>query len=210
VPSFKKHQRKIGEAFLPDSRERLRQVSAIAEALVQAGYRQIGMDHFALPNDQMAQMHRAGTLRRNFQGYTTDASDTLIGFGASAIGKLAQGFVQNEPTIPGYCDRIRGGELATARGYALTADDRLRADIIERLMCDMKVDLTAVCDRHGAKSETLLRSASRLRALADDGIVELDGSLIRIADDAHYLVRSVASTFDSYLATKPRSHSRAV
>ena len=82
-----------------------------------------------------------GKLHRNFQGYTTDTSDVLIGFGATAIGRLAQGYVQNEIAIRQYCERVVQGGLATTKGYALTTDDRLRADIIERLMCDFRVDL---------------------------------------------------------------------
>jgi oxygen-independent coproporphyrinogen-3 oxidase len=96
VPTFKKHQRKIRDASLPDSLERLDQSDAIANALKEAGYLQIGLDHFALPDDAMAVALRDGKLRRNFQGYTTDASNILLGFGASAIGHLPQGYVQNE------------------------------------------------------------------------------------------------------------------
>src|SRR5690606_5715087 len=95
VPAFKKHQRMIDESALPDGAERNAQAAAIAETLIRAGYEQIGLDHFALPGDELVRAARAGILRRNFQGYTTDACDTLIGLGASAIGRTAQGYVQN-------------------------------------------------------------------------------------------------------------------
>ena len=122
VPSFKKHQRKIKDAWLPDSLARHEQASAIADALVEAGYVQIGLDHFALPGDPMARALKAGTLRRNFQGYTTDQSSVLLGFGASAIGRLPQGFVQNEVAIPAYARSDRAG--AARHRERLSADRR--------------------------------------------------------------------------------------
>jgi oxygen-independent coproporphyrinogen-3 oxidase len=210
VPAFKKHQRKIDEAILPDSPERHDQACAIADALRAAGYVQVGLDHFALPGDAMAIAFREGRLRRNFQGYTTDASDVLIGFGASAIGYLPQGYVQNEVQIPAYQAVIAGGRLATVKGYALTDDDRLRADIIERIMCDYGVDLGVVCARHGSAAEAVLNSAPRLRELISDGIVELDGASLAVTEQSRFLVRSVAAAFDAHLDASKQLHSRAV
>ncbi|WP_230531492.1 oxygen-independent coproporphyrinogen III oxidase [Microvirga roseola] len=210
VPSFKKHQRKIDEAMLPDGAARYEQAEAIAEALVAAGYWRIGLDHYALPEDSMVQAQVGGSLHRNFQGYTTDPSDVLIGFGASAIGRLTQGYAQNEVVLGRYAERILQGELATAKGYALTADDRLRADLIERVMCDFRVDLMQVCGRHGVAPESILQSIPRLRMLESDGIIRLDGSVLSVSDDTRFLVRSVASLFDAYLGQSGRTHSRAV
>jgi oxygen-independent coproporphyrinogen-3 oxidase len=208
VPSFKKHQRKIDEAALPDGAARYVQAEAIAEILSGAGYRRIGLDHYALPEDSMAQA--MGSLHRNFQGYTTDPSDLLIGFGASAIGRLPQGYVQNE-VVPGrYAERILRGELATAKGYALTADDRLRADLIERVMCDFQVDVGQICRRHDAAAEAILQAIPKLRALQDDGIIHLEDNVLSVREDARFLVRSVASAFDAYLGASGRTHSRAV
>ncbi|MCP8938025.1 oxygen-independent coproporphyrinogen III oxidase [Alsobacter sp. SYSU M60028] len=210
VPSFKKHQRKISEADLPDTAERHAQAEAIAAALVAAGYRRIGLDHYALPEDAMVKAQEAGELHRNFQGYTTDPADTLIGFGASSIGKLPQGYVQNEVQLPRYAERVAAGELPVAKGYRLTADDRLRADIIERLMCDFAVDLDEVCARHGASAAALLAATPRLAALRDDGVVGLDGARLTVTDARRFLVRTVASCFDAYLGASGRTHSRAV
>jgi oxygen-independent coproporphyrinogen-3 oxidase len=210
IPTFKKHQRKIDEAALPDGAARYEQAEAIAEALVEAGYRRIGLDHYALPDDSMVQAQVDGVLHRNFQGYTTDPSDVLLGFGASAIGRLTHGYAQNEVVLGRYAERISRGELATAKGYALTADDRLRADLIERVMCDFKVDVAEVCGRHGVAPETILRSIPRLRMLEGDGIVRLDGSMLSMNDESRFLVRSVASAFDAYLGQSGRTHSRAV
>ena len=210
VPAFKKHQRKIDDAALPDSLARHRQSEAIAAALQAAGYVRIGLDHFALPDDGMAAAFREGRLRRNFQGYTTDESNVLLGFGASAIGRLPQGYVQNEVGTRAYEQAIASDRLATVKGYALTADDRLRAEIIERIMCDFSIDLAPVCTRHGLSAETMLRSSSRLRDLISDGIVELDGTSLAVADDSRFLVRSVAAAFDAHLDGSKQLHSRAV
>ena len=210
IPTFKKHQRKIDEAALPDGAARFEQAEAIAEALVRAGYCRIGLDHYALPEDSMVQAQVDGVLHRNFQGYTTDPSDVLIGFGASAIGRLTQGYAQNEVVLGRYAERISRGELATVKGYALTTDDRLRADLIERVMCDFQVDVAQVCGRHGVAPETILQSIPRLRMLEGDGIIRLDGSVLSVNDDTRFLVRSVASAFDAYLGQSGRTHSRAV
>lgn len=210
VPGFKKHQRGIDEAALPDGTERQAQAAAIADALTEAGYGRIGLDHYALPEDPMMKAQAAGRLRRNFQGYTTDPSDVLIGFGASAIGRLPQGYAQNEVAIGRYAERIARGELATTRGYALTLDDRLRAELIERLMCDFRVDVEEVCRKYRARPEALLQENPRLLALAADGLVQLEGSVVRVADDAQLLVRNVAAAFDAYLGSSARAFSRAV
>lgn len=211
VPTFKKHQRKIDESSLPDSVERYDQACAIADALKEAGYVQIGLDHFALPSDEMAVALREGRLRRNFQGYTTDLSTLLLGFGASAIGQLPQGYVQNEVPIRAYSDTITSGQFATAKGYALTGEDRLRGEIIERIMCDFGVDLGAVCARHGAGADAFLKSAApRLKELVCDGVVRLEGTSLEIAEDSRFLVRSVAAAFDAHLDQSRRLHSRAV
>jgi len=210
VPAFKKHQRRIDDAALPDSLARHQQSEAIAAALQRAGYVRIGLDHFALPDDGMAVAFREGRLRRNFQGYTTDESNVLLGFGASAIGRLPQGYVQNEVGTRAYEQAIASGRLATVKGYALTGDDRLRAEIIERIMCDFGVDLGPVCARHGLSAETMLGSSSRLGELISDGIVELDGTSLAVADDSRFLVRSVAAAFDAHLDRSKQLHSRAV
>jgi oxygen-independent coproporphyrinogen III oxidase len=210
VPAFKKHQRKIEEASLPDSLERHCQSEAIAAALTQVGYVRIGLDHFALPGDRMAVALNEGTLRRNFQGYTTDVSNILLGFGASAIGRLPQGYVQNEVGTRTYSQSIASGRLATVKGYSLTSDDRLRAEIIERIMCDFGADLGSICARHGSAPETMLQSSSRLRDLISDGVIELDGASLAVKGQSRFLVRSVAAAFDAHLRRSSGLHSRAV
>ena len=209
IPSFKKHQRMIDEAALPDSAARSEQALAIAETLVASGYYQIGLDHFALPDDDLALAQAAGKLRRNFQGYTTDDCRTLIGFGASAIGHTAQGYVQNEVPLGRYADSISSSRLATTKGYRLTDEDRLRADIIERLMCDLEVDVSTICARRGFDPARLLKANVRLDALARDGVLEIHGGMVRLRGEHRFLVRAVAAAFDAYLTTSPRTHGKA-
>jgi oxygen-independent coproporphyrinogen-3 oxidase len=158
----------------------------------------------------MAQAQDRGALHRNFQGYTTDPSDVLIGFGASAIGRLPQGYAQNEVVLGRYAERIARGELATAKGYALTADDRLRASLIERIMCDFRVDLAQVCRQHGTEPQAILQSTPRLRDLEKDGIIHVGADVLSVNETTRFLVRSVASAFDAYLGASGRAHSRVV
>jgi len=210
VPSFKKHQRKIEESTLPDSVARHLQSETIAEALLDAGYVRVGFDHFALPGDNLAVAKREGRLRRNFQGYTDDIAEILIGLGASAIGRTPQGFVQNAVGTRDYLTRIAEGKLATARGYECTEDDRFRADLIERVMCDLVVDLSKIARSHGRDPRTAVVDRSRLTSLIANGAVTMDGDRLRVSDGAEFLVRSVAATFDAHLAQSKATHSRAV
>lgn len=210
VPTFKLHQRKIDEAALAGAAERHAQAEAIAGALVDAGYVRIGLDHFALPEDPLAIASERQRLRRNFQGYTTDECDTLIAFGASAIGRLPQGYVQNAVLIGEYQRRIADGRPGVGKGRAFAAEDRMRAAVIERIMCDYRVDLAAVCDDFNADPTTLLTSATCLDALIADGIARRDGNVVALEDEARPLVRVLAAAFDQYLGEGPARHSRAV
>jgi oxygen-independent coproporphyrinogen-3 oxidase len=196
VPGLKPHQRKIDEAALPGPSERLRQAQVIEEALVAAGYRKIGLDHFALPSDHLSIAAERGTLRRNFQGYTADACGTLVGFGASAIGRLPQGFIQNATNIPDYERRIASGQLATVRGYHVSEEDARRAEIIERLMCSYRADVGSV--------------DVPLAQLESDGLIHRSGSAIEVVEAARPLVRTVAAAFDAHLPKSEARHAAAV
>ena len=209
IPSFKKHQRLIDETVLPGARERNEQAEAIADALVSAGYVRIGLDHFALPKDELARASARGELRRNFQGYTTDRCDNLIGFGASAIGRVHGGYFQNEVAPGSYARHVAEGSLATAKGYQLTAEDALRAHVIERLMCDFAADVSAISAMHGFPADALLAGNERLKSMADDGIVTIDGGAVRLGSEHRFLVRAAASTFDAYLSGMQRTFSKA-
>ncbi|MDX6751057.1 oxygen-independent coproporphyrinogen III oxidase [Geminicoccaceae bacterium 1502E] len=210
VPAFKPHQRRIDETMLPGAAERHAQAGAIAAALVSAGYRRIGLDHYAAPGDAMTRALDEGRLHRNFQGYTTDPADLLLGFGASAIGRLPQGYVQNA-TSPGAYERlIASGSLATVRGCRLSAEDRLRAELIERVMCEFRVDIAAVCRRHGRDAAELREEAAALARLEADGLVRRRGDLVEVETAARPLVRAVAACFDAHLASSTARHAPAV
>ena len=200
VPSFKQHQRKIDTAALPDGSERLAQAEAIASALIQAGYDQIGLDHFALPEDTLAVAARNGGLHRNFQGYTTDPCPTLIGFGASSIGRLPGGFVQNSVLIGDYQQRVAEGRLAVTRQCATSEEDDRRSAIIMRIMCDYRIDLSVDLD---------LVDEAALVALQADGLITREGDVINVTEEARPLVRAVAAAFDAYLDEDAGRHSRA-
>ncbi len=213
VPWMKKHQRLIPEESLPGAAARFAQQRAIHRVLTEeGGYVPVGLDHYARPGDAMAEAAASRSLKRGFQGYTTDAAPALIGFGASAIGSLPRGYVQNAPTAPAYSKAIEAGGLATVRGVALTADDRLRRDVIERLMCDLEVDLVGIAEAHGADPAALLACLDGLARFEADGLAHWDGRHIAVSEKGRPFVRSVAALFDAYLtqdADKPR-HSRAV
>jgi oxygen-independent coproporphyrinogen III oxidase len=206
LPHLKSHQRLIADADLPGPDARVRHAMAIADALNEAGYMPIGLDHFARADDRMSAQAQCGTLRRNFQGYTTDQADFLIGLGASAIGKLPQGYVQNASSVADWTRRIQAGEPATIRGYALSSEDRLRADIIERLMCDLRVDREAVTRSY----QTGFPDAF-LDDLYEDGVVCEDGGSLRVPEHFRMLARTVAARFDAHLGQAPGAvHARSV
>lgn len=209
IPTFKKHQRLIDETTLPNAEERNAQAQAIAASLIAAGYIQIGLDHFALPADELAVASSLGRVRRNFQGYTTDTCDTLIGLGASAIGKLPMGYIQSEVAPGAYAQRIHSGNLATVKGYRLTQYDGFRAAIIERLMCDFAVDINELASRFGCDPATVLDENPRLQALESDGVVAVCDGLISVRKDLRFMIRAVAAAFDAYIDTRGRTHSKA-
>lgn len=210
VPQVMKHQAVIAQDWLPDAAARVAQEQAIGDACVRAGYVRVGLDHYARPEDSMAVALRAGRLRRNFQGYTTDRADALIGFGASAIGQLPQGYVQNAPGLRAWSERIAAGELATQRGVAFSAEDRLRAAVIERLMCTLRADVPAILAEHGYPADRLDTELADLAPLAADGLARVEAGVITVPEDARPLVRKVASLFDTYLDPAVGRHAIAV
>jgi oxygen-independent coproporphyrinogen III oxidase len=210
VPAMMKHQQVIDVGALPDADQRLRQERAIGDALVRAGLRRIGLDHYARSDDALSQAQTNGRLRRNFQGYTDDPADALVGFGASSIGQLPHGYVQNISGIKGWRDCIESGTLATARGFVLTPEDNVRAAIIVRLMCDLHADVRATLGQHGFPDEWLDSELDALRPLAADGLVFVDDGVITVPPGARNLVRRVASVFDVYLDPALGRHAVAV
>jgi oxygen-independent coproporphyrinogen-3 oxidase len=209
VPWMKRHQRLIPEAALPDSTKRFAQSCAAAEIFSATGYQRIGLDHFARDSDPLARCQREGRLHRNFQGYTADEASIQIGFGPSAIGSLPAGYVQNAPGMIAYRNAILGGRLAAARGRAVTNEDSLRGQIIERLMCDLRVDVARLCIMHDASADHFAAEFFRLDELAQDGIVERSSGTIIVPEHARPFVRTVCAVFDAYLLDDDTRFSRA-
>lgn len=209
VPWMKTHMKMIDEGALPNGQERIAQVQKAAERLVEMGYRAIGLDHFAKADDALSVALEEGSLRRNFQGYTTDEGQTLIGFGASAIGSLPQGYVQNDTSSRGYRRSIEAGTLPIVRGIELTDDDKLRRAVIEKLMCGLEADLGALSAEHG-QEEAFAPELDALEPMVADGLITVTGKRIHITETGRPLMRTVAAVFDRYLETGIAKHSRAV
>ena len=211
VPWFRPQQRLIADADLPSSQERLAQAETAHQTLVQFGYQPIGLDHYARTDDELAPAAKSGRMARNFQGYTDDDADALVGIGASSIGRLPEGFAQNEPAVGNYMRKIAAGELATVRGIALSNDDRVRGHIIERLMCDMAVDLDAVAGESGFDVGTdFSDELASLQPFTENGTLLIEGHRLRITEKGRPYMRLVASAFDSYLTKSRSKHSVAV
>ena len=210
VPWMKKHQALIPDAALPGREERFAQREAAELAIAEAGYIGIGLDHFALPGDALAQAAENGHLKRNFQGYTTDVAPVLLGLGASSIGSLPQGYVQNLPSVPAWRDAIRAGTLPIARGIATTEDDRLRRDIIEQIMCGFAVDLAQTAARHRTSPTALMAAAPALQDMQRDGLIDWDGFRVAVRPEGRPFVRNVAAAFDTWLQPGAGRHSAAV
>jgi oxygen-independent coproporphyrinogen-3 oxidase len=206
LPARARQQSMIDDADLPDAVERFGQASRLARILTAAGYVRIGIDHFARPDDPLAQR----PLKRNFQGYTDDDSSTLVGLGASSIGRLPQGYVQNAVATADYARRIGEGALATVRGVQLTTADRMRALVIERLMCDFAFPDVELADRFGPAALPLIEEAQALLNADADRIVEADGQSFRVTERGRPFVRSIAACFDAYLGAGSGTHASGI
>ncbi len=205
VPWMKPSQKILSGPALPGPVQRLEQQAAAGRRLVQAGYVRVGLDSFARPDDALAR-----GARRNFQGYTTDAAATLLGFGASAIGRLPQGYVQGTVPIAPWQAAVADGRLPVARGLELDAEDRFRGEIIERLMCDLAVDLDAVAARHGRDAAEIEDDLRRVQPFESDALVRLHGRQLSVTERGRPFVRSVCAVFDRYLDGGGARHAAAV
>ncbi|TXL71606.1 oxygen-independent coproporphyrinogen III oxidase [Vineibacter terrae] len=210
VPWMAKRQRAIDEAALPDTGQRHAMACLVAEILTKAGYRQIGLDHYALPGDPLAIAADTGRLRRNFQGYTDIQADTFIGIGATAISSLPGGLAQNTGALDAYEAAIRDRRYATARGVHMTSNDLLVADVIERLMCEFEADLPHIARRHGMPEDIFDDDVRRLQSFADEGLIALQDGRLRVTEAGRLAVRLICAAFDHHLPTSDARHSRAI
>lgn len=197
VPWVSRRQKLIKEETLPDGALRHALAERAAKMFVEAGYEAIGIDHFAKPDDALAQAARDGSLRRNFQGYTEDDCQTLIGLGASSLSRFPQGYVQNAAAVAAYKERVEENGLAGCRGHALCDDDRVRARVIEMIMCDFQIDLAGLLHQFGAISHSFMPLHEEVLAQYAP-VMERRGSIIEIAPEGRALARIIAHAYDAY------------
>jgi oxygen-independent coproporphyrinogen III oxidase len=211
LPAAFKSQRLIREDELPSAGEKLELLRHTVEKLTGSAYVYVGMDHFALPGDELVQAQRRGELQRNFQGYSTHARSDLIGLGMSAIGKVGECHAQNERHSHGYSALLADGKLPVVRGIELDDDDRLRADVIQQLMCHGRVRFAEVEARHGiAFTSYFGRQLTRLEELERDGLIDITTEAIEVTSRGRLLVRAVAMAFDRYLEPDVARYSRLI
>jgi oxygen-independent coproporphyrinogen-3 oxidase len=200
MPRLFKSQNLIDPASLPDAEVKLAMLGLCIERLTAAGYVYIGMDHFALPDDDLAVSQRGGTLQRNFQGYSTHADADMVALGVSAISAVNASYSQNEKTLSAYYARLDAGKLPIARGIELDADDVLRRQVISRLMCDFTVDFARLAIPEGAAPASYFAAElARLAPLAAQGLLTMHAGGIDVTPHGRLVIRNISMAFDRYL-----------
>jgi len=208
VPWMAKRQVLIPADALPDAEARLELFDTARRLFVWDDYREIGIDHYAREGDTLAEADRAGTLRRNFQGYTDDTAEYLIGLGASAISRYPQGFAQNESTSSRYAKAVEEGRLATVRGHVMSEEDSLRARMIEELMCYFELNLEDLAAEAGMTLASLRDRVRHIPAKFPEH-VEVRGNVLRVTESARLIARLIAAELDQFVMPVGR-HSRAL
>lgn len=203
VPWMRPHQKRIDQSALPTPALKLELISAATETFLRAGYVAIGMDHFALPEDDLAIATRERRLHRNFMGYTTQPATDVIGIGMSAIGDVSGAFAQNVKKLPAYYKALQEGRFPIERGYALSQDDAVRRTVISELMCNFHVDFAAIEARHGVRFASYfdaeLEALSAANGPVTDGLLEINGASMTVTPRGRLFVRTVCMHFDKYL-----------
>jgi oxygen-independent coproporphyrinogen III oxidase len=201
VPWSKPHQRLLPQEALPKTEQRVELFLGAVEAFTKAGYRLIGLDHFALESDELARAQTEGYLTRNFQGYTVRPAADTVAFGMSSISDLGGAYAQNAHKLKEWGDKVDAGVLPVERGAAVTADDVLRRFVINRVMCLLRLDLGEVAQKFGPQARADVEASLRkgVAELQDDGLVAFDGEVLRVLPLGQLLVRNVAMLFDAYL-----------
>lgn len=211
VPWMKPAQKLVEKAVLPSPETKLAMLKLVIETLTRRGYVYIGMDHFAREDDELARAQRTRSLQRNFQGYSTRGGADIYAFGMSSISQTASHFRQNEKSLNAYYARLEAGHLPIARARFLTAEDRIRREVIMRLMCDLALDFDGMSARLGIDFRAhFARELEALRAAAGDGLVEIDARGLTVTATGRLLIRNLAMVFDEYLARSGGRFSRTV
>ncbi|MED5295563.1 MAG: oxygen-independent coproporphyrinogen III oxidase [Pseudomonadota bacterium] len=211
LPSLFKAQRLIRDEDMPPPGRKLELLELTIERLTQAGYVYIGMDHFALPEDELSLARENGTLQRNFQGYSTHAQCDMIGLGVTSIGKVGDAYSQNVKTTAEYAEHLEAGRLPVLRGYRLTAEDQLRAELITALMCHGEVRFAEFEDRHGIHFQQHFAAAlNQLEEMREDDLIETKQDALRVRPAGRLMMRNLAMAFDAYLVAESGRFSRTV
>jgi len=215
LPQLFKPQRRIVEADMPGSAEKLDMLALCIDRLTGAGYVYIGMDHFAKPGDDLAIAQRQGRLHRNFQGYSTHADSDLVACGVSAIGAVGATYSQNAKTLDAYYEALDNNELPVVRGIALDMDDLLRRTIIQNLMCQFELSIRSVEQAFPIVfTQYFADELAQLREYAADGLVLIEDGWLTVTPRGRLLIRNLCMVFDGYLAGAPAGaaarHSRTV
>ncbi len=202
VPWMKPAQKELEKRGLPDGQERLEIFLFALQKLMDAGYRYIGMDHFAKPEDELCRAQDRGELYRNFQGYSTRAGHEILAFGISSISQSSSGFRQNVKTLREYETRLNAGQLPIDRGVCLTDEDHMRASIIQQVMCNLKLDGPHFRQSYGDRFTTAFSQAlPQLIPMQEDGLLDIsiDTQSLAVSDLGRFFIRNIAMTFDAYL-----------
>ncbi|MHB0776275.1 oxygen-independent coproporphyrinogen III oxidase [Halomonas sp. WWR20] len=213
LPELFRAQRLIRPEDMPPPERKLELLELTIARLTAAGYVYIGMDHFALPDDELTLAQQNGTLQRNFQGYSTHADCDLIGLGVTSIGKVGASYSQNRKELPAYYQALEAGELPVCRGYELNADDELRRDVINQLMCHDRIDFASIERQHGIDFAAYFAAElASLGTLEADGLIDVQPNAIELKPTGRLLMRNVAMVFDHYLKQpqQPKRFSRAI
>ncbi len=201
TPWFKPHQNLLPKEALPDPEARVRQFLQTVEAFTGDGYRLIGLDHFALEGDELSRAQAAGTMFRNFQGYTVRPAEDTIAFGVSSIADIGGAYGQNPHKLKDWVDAVEAGRIPVERGASMTEDDVLRRFVVNRVMCQLRLDLGEVEAQFGPAARQAIEADLRagLDELVADGLVTFDGAVLVVKPLGQLLVRNVAMLFDAYL-----------
>lgn len=203
LPEMFKPQRRINEDELPSAEEKLNILQLCIDTLQDAGYVYIGMDHFAKESDDLVQAQQQGTLHRNFQGYSTNADCDMIAMGITAISRVGDNYSQNVRTIEEYGERLSKGEIPVFRGIELEADDVLRREVINQLMCNNNLDISKLESKWRIDFKHYFKASMEdLQQMADDGLIKLEKNRLTITTSGRLLARSICMQFDRYLQEK--------
>lgn len=211
LPELFKPQRRINESELPSSDEKLKILEYAINFLTDNGYAYIGMDHFALPDDELAIAQQKGELYRNFQGYSTYAHCDMIGLGVSSIGQIGDIFAQNEKDLASYYQKIDSGELAIIKGYTITSDDKIRKAVIMELICNFVLNFVAIEKKFDIVFQDYFKQElANIEDMQSDNLIALSDNTIKVLDKGKLFIRNICMIFDNHLPKSTTNFSRTI